>query len=149
MHVSGLLGKIYHAKWLLIGVALVLLVFWLTRAFLDVFVYGIFVYYISRPIKRRLDRYIKNETLLVTACLTLLVLPLIIGSKVDIQPATALLVLIGGVAAFGFIGFFIGIPIYCAAKIGVNYIIKVRREQRLEEKSRRDRTPILQPEENG
>ncbi|WP_424357963.1 AI-2E family transporter [Methanocella sp. MCL-LM] len=75
---SGLLGKIYRAKWLLIGVVMVLLLFWILRPFLDVFVYGIFVYYVTRPIKNRLGRYIKNETLLVMACLTLLVLPLII-----------------------------------------------------------------------
>ncbi|CAJ35960.1 AI-2E family transporter [Methanocella arvoryzae] len=75
---SGLLGKIYRAKWLLIGIALTLLLFWIMRSFFDIVVYGIFIYYISRPIKNRLSRHIRNETLLVTACLTLLILPLIL-----------------------------------------------------------------------
>jgi predicted PurR-regulated permease PerM len=75
---SGLLERVYNAKWLLFGIALVLLLLWIMRPFLDVFVYAIFVYYITRPIKRRLDRHVKNEALSVAVSLVLLALPLIL-----------------------------------------------------------------------
>lgn len=75
---AGLISKIYRAKWLLLGIALVLLLIWILRPFLDVFIYGIFVYYISRPIKQWLSRYIKNDAVLVSVSLLLLALPLII-----------------------------------------------------------------------
>ena len=75
---AGLISKVFKAKWLLLGIALVLLLVWILRPFLDVFVYGIFVYYITRPIKQWLSRYIKNEGILVSVSLLLLALPLII-----------------------------------------------------------------------
>lgn len=75
---AGLLSKLYHAKWLLLGIALLVLLIWILRPFLDVFIYGIFVYYITRPIKQWLSRYIKNSALLVSVSLLLLALPLII-----------------------------------------------------------------------
>jgi len=76
--VAGLISKVFRAKWLLLGIVLILLLIWILRPFLDVFIYGIFVYYITRPIKRWLGRYIKNEGLLVSVSMLLLALPLII-----------------------------------------------------------------------
>lgn len=75
---SGIFQRAYDAKWLIFGAALVLLLLWVMWPFLTVIVYAVFIYYIARPIKRRLHPYIKNETLLVTACMLLLVLPLLL-----------------------------------------------------------------------
>jgi len=75
---SGMLQRAYDAKWLIFGAALVLLLLWVMWPFLTVIVYAVFIYYIARPIKRRLQPYIKNETLLVMACMLLLVLPLLL-----------------------------------------------------------------------
>lgn len=75
---TGLLEKVYRAKWLLLGIALLLMLVWIMRPFLDVFIYGLFVYYITRPIKQWVGRYIKNNTIAVTVALILLALPLII-----------------------------------------------------------------------
>lgn len=75
---SGLIRLAYDAKWIIFGIALVLLLLWVAWPFLTVIVYAIFIYYIARPIKRRLQPYIKNESLLVAACQFLLVLPLLI-----------------------------------------------------------------------
>jgi predicted PurR-regulated permease PerM len=75
---DGLLERVYKAKWLIFGILLLLLLFWIMRPFLDVFVYAIFVYYITRPIKRVVHRYIKNNSLAVTISLLLLALPLIL-----------------------------------------------------------------------
>jgi predicted PurR-regulated permease PerM len=75
---SGIFKRAYDAKWVIFGAALVLLLLWVAWPFLTVIVYAIFIYYIAKPIKRRLHPYIKNESLLVAACLFLLVLPLII-----------------------------------------------------------------------
>jgi predicted PurR-regulated permease PerM len=75
---SGIFKRAYDAKWVIFGVALVLVLLWVAWPFLTVIVYGIFIYYIAKPIKRKLQRYIKNETLLVAACMFLLVLPLLI-----------------------------------------------------------------------
>jgi len=76
--VAGLISKVYRAKWLLLGIALLLLLIWILRPFLDVFIYGIFVYYITRPIKQWLSKYIKNNAVLVSVSLLMLALPLII-----------------------------------------------------------------------
>ena len=75
---TGLLERAYNAKWLILGIALVLLLLWIMRPFLDVFVYAIFVYYITRPIKRKVQKYIKNDGLAVTISLLVLALPLIL-----------------------------------------------------------------------
>ncbi len=75
---AGLLEKVYNAKWIILGIALVMLLLWIMRPFLDVFVYAIFVYYITRPIKRKVQKYIHNDGLAVTISLLLLALPLII-----------------------------------------------------------------------
>lgn len=74
----GLPEKLYNAKWQIFGVALVLLLLWIMQRFLDVFVYAIFFYYITRPIKQWVGKYIKNEGLQVVISMLLLVLPIII-----------------------------------------------------------------------
>lgn len=75
---AGPFSKLYDAKWIILGILLVLLIIWIAWPFFDVFIYGIFIYYITKPIKARLQPYIRNESLLVVACLLLLVLPLIL-----------------------------------------------------------------------
>ena len=72
------LQRLYSAKWLIFGVALILLLLWIMQRFLDVFVYAIFLYYITRPIKRWLSKYIRNESLQVLVALLLLALPVIL-----------------------------------------------------------------------
>ncbi len=67
----GLLQRLYNTKWLIFGVALVALLLWIMQPFLDVFIYAIFLYYITRPIKRWLSQYIKNEGLPVLVSLLL------------------------------------------------------------------------------
>lgn len=74
----GLLQRLYNAKWLIFGVALIVLLLWIMRPFLDVFIYAIFLYYITRPIKQWLSKYIKNEGLLVMVSLLLLALPIVL-----------------------------------------------------------------------
>jgi predicted PurR-regulated permease PerM len=75
---AGLLERAYNAKWFLLGIALVALLLWIMRPFLDVFVYAIFLYYITRPIKRRVSRYIRNNSLAATVSLLVLGLPLVL-----------------------------------------------------------------------
>ncbi|HTY91627.1 MAG TPA: AI-2E family transporter [Methanocella sp.] len=74
----GILRRAYDAKWVIFGVALMLLLLWVVWPFITVIVYAIFIYYIAKPIKHKLRPYIKNESLLVAACMFLLVLPLLI-----------------------------------------------------------------------
>ena len=75
---DDLFARLYHAKWIILGIVLVLLLIWVAWPFLVAIVYGIFLYYVTRPIKRRLKPYIKNENLLVATCMLVLVLPLIL-----------------------------------------------------------------------
>lgn len=75
---NAILSRIYNGKWAILGILLIALLIWIAWPFLDVFIYALFVYFITRPIKKWLSRYIRNESLLVLACLILLVTPLII-----------------------------------------------------------------------
>ncbi|MCD1294459.1 AI-2E family transporter [Methanocella sp. CWC-04] len=75
---NGFLSRVYDTKWIIFGVALILLLLWIGWPFLDVFVYAIFVYYITRPIKKKLKPYIKSDSLRVLICMLVLVLPLIL-----------------------------------------------------------------------
>lgn len=75
---SGLVARVYNAKWPIFGFILVLLMLWVAWPFLNVIVYGLFIYYVAKPIKRRLRPYIKNDTALVFVCLFLLALPFVI-----------------------------------------------------------------------
>lgn len=75
---QGLFSRIYRAKWIILGIILILILLWVAWPFLVAIVYGIFLYYVTKPIKQKLKPYFKNETLLVTVCMLLLVLPLIL-----------------------------------------------------------------------
>ncbi|HEY3421789.1 MAG TPA: AI-2E family transporter [Methanocellaceae archaeon] len=75
---EGLLSKVYDAKWIIFGLVLILLLLWVAWPFVNVLFYAIFLYYATRPLKLKLKRYIKNETLLVTMCMFLLVLPILL-----------------------------------------------------------------------
>ena len=75
---EGLFAKVYNAKWIILGILLVLLLLWIAWPFVNVIFYAIFLYYATRPLKRKLSPYIKNETLLVATCMFLLVLPIIL-----------------------------------------------------------------------
>lgn len=75
---EGLLSKAYGAKWIIFGLILILVLLWVAWPFVNVLFYAIFLYYSTRPLKMRLKPYIKNETLLVTLCMFLLVLPILI-----------------------------------------------------------------------
>ena len=98
----GLLRRLYDAKWLLFGAALILLLLWIMRLFLDVFIYAIFLYYITRPIKRWLSRYIRNEGLQVLISLLLLALPIIL--VISYTLLTGLSQLMGVVQSHGLTG---------------------------------------------
>lgn len=74
---QSLLTKLYEAKWALLGIVLVAFIAWISLSFVSPIVFALFLYYISRPIKRRLHPYIKNETLLALTCLLLVALPLV------------------------------------------------------------------------
>ncbi|HEY3272437.1 MAG TPA: AI-2E family transporter [Methanocella sp.] len=74
----GLLQRLYNAKWLIFGVALFLLLLWIMRPFLDVFIYAIFLYYITRPMRRWVSKYVKSEGLAVLVSLLLLALPIVL-----------------------------------------------------------------------
>jgi predicted PurR-regulated permease PerM len=74
----GLLQRLYNAKWLIFGLALILLLFWIMQRFLDVFIYAIFLYYITRPIKKWVGKYIKNEGLQVLISMLMLALPIVL-----------------------------------------------------------------------
>ena len=68
----------YDAKWIIFGLILILVLLWVAWPFVNVLFYAIFLYYATRPLKLRLKPYIKNETLLVTTCMFLLVLPILL-----------------------------------------------------------------------
>ena len=74
---AGIFRKAYDAKWLIFGLLLVLLLAWVAWPFLTVIVYGIFIYYVAKPIKRKLRPYIKSDTALVSACMFLLAMPIV------------------------------------------------------------------------
>lgn len=75
---ADLLPRIYDVRWYVLGGVLSLIILWALWPYASVIVYAIFVYYICRPIKRRLRKYIKNEAILALVCLFLLALPLIL-----------------------------------------------------------------------
>ncbi len=75
---EGFFTRLNDSKWIILGALLILLLLWIAWPFMDVLVFAVFFYYVARPVLKRLRPYIKNETLLVLACLFLLVLPLIL-----------------------------------------------------------------------
>jgi predicted PurR-regulated permease PerM len=76
--VGNVLSRVYHAKWAILGFVLLLVLLMVLGPFLDVVVYGIFLYYITRPVRDRLHQYIKNRTLLVSICLLAITLPILV-----------------------------------------------------------------------
>lgn len=76
--VGSILSKVYHAKWAILGFVLLLVLLMVLGSFLNVIVYGIFLYYITRPIRDRLHPYIKNRTILVSVCLLAITLPIVV-----------------------------------------------------------------------
>lgn len=86
---SGLFERAYNAKWVILGIVLVLLLLWVAWPFVNVLFYAIFIYYASRPLKGKLKPYIKNETLLVTVCMFLLVLPIVLVAGYTLLIAVA------------------------------------------------------------
>jgi predicted PurR-regulated permease PerM len=75
---ESIFTRLNDSKWIILGALLILLLLWIAWPFFDVLVFAVFFYYVARPILKRLRPYIKNETLLVLACLFLLILPLIL-----------------------------------------------------------------------
>ena len=75
---QSLLKKVYEAKWVLLGIALLVFLLGISVPFISPIVFALFMYYITRPMKRKLQHYIKNEALLALACLLLLTLPLVL-----------------------------------------------------------------------
>lgn len=74
---KSILEKLYDAKWALLGIALVVFIVWISLPFITPIVFALFMYYITRPVKKRLQPYVKNEALLALGCLLLLTLPLV------------------------------------------------------------------------
>jgi predicted PurR-regulated permease PerM len=71
------LGRIDRDRlgWWAIALALAVLVGYLLTSFIGTFVFGIFVYYATRPIHKRLRRVIQNRTLAAGVSLVALALP--------------------------------------------------------------------------
>ncbi|HKL29483.1 MAG TPA: AI-2E family transporter [Natrialbaceae archaeon] len=67
-----------RAAWYAIGAVLAAILAYVTYAFLGTIVLGIFVYYATRPIHRRLRRQIGQPTLAAAASLVLLALPILL-----------------------------------------------------------------------
>ncbi len=74
---QSLLKKVYEAKWTLLGIVLIVFLIWVSLPFISPIVFALFMYYITRPVKRKLQPYIRNDALLALACLLLLTLPMI------------------------------------------------------------------------
>ncbi|WP_424359536.1 AI-2E family transporter [Methanocella sp. MCL-LM] len=74
---QSLLAKLYEAKWALVGIAIVIFIVWISLPYITPIVFALFMYYITRPVKRWLHQYIKNEALVALGCLLLLTLPLV------------------------------------------------------------------------
>jgi predicted PurR-regulated permease PerM len=67
-----------RAAWYAIGAVLAAIFAYVTYAFLGTVVLGVFVYYATRPIHRRLRRQIGQPTLAAAAALVLLALPILL-----------------------------------------------------------------------
>ena len=74
---QSLLAKLYEAKWALVGIAIVIFIAWISLPYITPIVFALFMYYITRPVKKWLHQYIKNEALAALGCLLLLTLPLV------------------------------------------------------------------------
>lgn len=96
---GGLFSRAYDAKWIILGIILLTILLWMALPFVTPIVFALFIYYITRPVKRRLQPYIRNESLRALFCLLLLALPLLLVL------AYTLLIAVGQINAFfGYIG---------------------------------------------
>ncbi|HMK45465.1 MAG TPA: AI-2E family transporter [Methanocella sp.] len=73
---QNILMKAYDAKWTLAGLALAIFILWVSLPFVTPVIFALFMYYITRPVKRKLQRYFKNEALLALVCMLVLTVPL-------------------------------------------------------------------------
>jgi predicted PurR-regulated permease PerM len=64
--------------WWVIGAVLAMVVGWVVYSFIGTFVFGIFIYYSTRPIYRRLKRFVKPASLAVAVSLILITLPAVL-----------------------------------------------------------------------
>ena len=64
--------------WWAIAAALAGALGWIVYSFIGTFVFGIFIYYATRPIYRRLKRFVKPASLAVAVSLLLIVLPAVL-----------------------------------------------------------------------
>jgi predicted PurR-regulated permease PerM len=69
--------KAFEIKWLIVGALIVLGLLWMAMPFITPIVFALFLYYIARPVKRRLQPYIKNESLLTLLCLLVIAVPVL------------------------------------------------------------------------
>ena len=63
--------------WIFMGLVFFGLLAYMTYPFLDVFVYGLFIYYVSRPLYHPIKKRIKDESVSALITLILLMLPFI------------------------------------------------------------------------
>jgi predicted PurR-regulated permease PerM len=75
---AGMQGKAFEIKWLIIGALIMLGLLWMAMPFITPIVFALFLYYIARPVKRRLQPYVKNESLLTLLCLLAIALPVLV-----------------------------------------------------------------------
>lgn len=64
--------------WWAIGAALAMALGWVVYSFIGTFVFGVFIYYATRPIYRRLKRFVKPASLAVAVSLILITLPAVL-----------------------------------------------------------------------
>jgi len=74
---AGISGKADEIKWLIIGALIMAGVLWMALPFVTPIIFALFIYYIARPIKRRLRPYVKNEALAALLCMLAIALPLL------------------------------------------------------------------------
>jgi predicted PurR-regulated permease PerM len=75
---AGMQGKAFEIKWLIIGALIMLGLLSMALPFITPIVFALFLYYIARPVKRRLQPYVKNESLLTLLCLLAIALPVLV-----------------------------------------------------------------------
>jgi len=73
-----LIKKSSRRYWQILGLISIGLLLYMSVPFLDVIIYGIFIYYVTRPIYERIDDRIKRRNVSAFVSLFLLILPVII-----------------------------------------------------------------------
>jgi predicted PurR-regulated permease PerM len=67
-----------RGSWILYGVAMVLLLGFIIFSFLGTFVFGLFIYYATRPFYRRIRRHVRQRTVAATLSLLTLAVPIVL-----------------------------------------------------------------------